>query len=95
LWAGLIYWETEQPSSHVLYSENYVRIRRTHLQVLRGQQSTEDTGVRHVPVGTDFQPDGAPPHLSRRVPVFLDRYIPDCWMEKGRDIFPGLTVLQI
>jgi hypothetical protein len=33
----------------------------------------ENTALRRVPVGTLFQPDGEPPHVSRRVCVSLDR----------------------
>jgi hypothetical protein len=37
----------------------------------------ENTALRHAPVGTILQLDGAPPHFSRRVRDFLDREFPD------------------
>jgi hypothetical protein len=36
-----------------------------------------NTALCHVPVGTVFRLDGAPPHFSRRDRVFLGREFPD------------------
>jgi hypothetical protein len=33
----------------------------------------ESSTLHHIPVGTIFQFDGAPPHFSHRVCAFLDR----------------------
>jgi len=42
-----------------------------------------NTVLRHAPVGTAFQLDGAPLHFSRRVRVFLDREFPHRWVGRG------------
>jgi hypothetical protein len=47
----------------------------------------ENTALRHVPVGTVFQLNGAPSHFPRRVHAFLDREFPDRWIGKG-DLAP-------
>jgi hypothetical protein len=40
----------------------------------------------HVPVGTVFQLDGAPPHFSHCVCAFLDREFSDYWIGRGGPI---------
>jgi hypothetical protein len=42
----------------------------------------EETALCHVPVGTVFQLDGAPPRFVCRVGFFLDREFPELWMGK-------------
>jgi len=39
---------------------------------------------RHVPVGSVFQSDGAPPHFCHHFSAFLDRAFPDRWVGRGR-----------
>jgi len=53
----------------------------------------ENTALRHVPVGTVFQLDGAPPHFCHRFVAFLDRSFLIVGLEEG-DPFPGPLVLQ-
>jgi hypothetical protein len=43
----------------------------------------ENTALRHDPVGTVLQSDGAPPHFSRHFRAFLDREFPYRWIENG------------
>jgi len=43
----------------------------------------ESTALHHVPVGTVFQLDGAPPHFSQHVCAFLDREFSDCCVGRG------------
>jgi hypothetical protein len=40
----------------------------------------ENKASCHVPVGTVFQSNGAPPHSSHYVCAFLDRELPDHWL---------------
>jgi hypothetical protein len=59
----------------------------------------ENTALRHVPVGTVLQSDGAPCHFSRHVRAFLDREFPDHWVEREASIpclprSPGLIPLE-
>jgi len=42
-----------------------------------------NTALRHVPVGTVFQLDGAPLHSSRRVSGSLDGEFLDSWLGRG------------
>jgi len=43
----------------------------------------ENTALCHVPVGADFQLDGAVPHFSSHVSAFLDWEFPDRFMGIG------------
>jgi hypothetical protein len=43
----------------------------------------KNTALYHVPVGTVFQLNGAPPHLSHCVRAFLDRQFPGCHIGRG------------
>jgi len=54
----------------------------------------DNTPLRHVSVGTVFQSDGASPHFSRRVRVFVDRGFLIVGQEDG-DSFLSLFVPQI
>jgi len=54
----------------------------------------ENTALLHVPVGTVFQLDGAPPHFFCHVCAFLDREFPDPWIGRGGR-FSGCLALQI
>jgi hypothetical protein len=46
----------------------------------------ENTAMRHVPVGTVFHLDGAPPRFPCCVRVLMDRGFPDRWIGRGRPI---------
>jgi hypothetical protein len=46
----------------------------------------ENTALYHVPVGTVFQLDGAPPHFSHHVHAFLEGEFPDHWIGRRRSI---------
>jgi hypothetical protein len=40
----------------------------------------KNNDLHHIPAGTVFQSDGAPPHFSSCVHVFLDSEFPDHWI---------------
>jgi hypothetical protein len=46
----------------------------------------ENNALRHLPVGTVFQLNGALPHFSRRVGDFLDGEFLDRWTGRGEAI---------
>jgi hypothetical protein len=59
---------------------------------------TENTALRHAPVGTFLQLDGAPPHFSSRVRAVLYGELPDRWIGRGGPILspppPDFTPLD-
>jgi hypothetical protein len=40
----------------------------------------ENTALHHIPVGTVFQVDDVPAHLSHHICAFLDTELPDHWI---------------
>lgn len=46
----------------------------------------ETNALRHVPVGTVFQLDSAPPHFFRYVRSFLEQEFPNCWIGRREPI---------